>query len=74
MALLPSAKEDTEMPSYDIEVTRDGRWWMVHIPAIDGLTQARFPGEIVEMARDYVAVSTGTPIADIEVRLPGPPH
>ena len=57
MALLPSAKEDTEMPSYDIEVTRDGRWWMVHIPAIDGLTQARFPGEIVEMARDYLSLS-----------------
>jgi hypothetical protein len=38
------------MPTYDIEVTRDGRWWMFHIPALDGLTQARFRGEIEEMA------------------------
>ncbi|MCV7088881.1 hypothetical protein H7H80_02370 [Mycobacterium interjectum] len=59
------------MPSYDIEVTRDGRWWMIHIPAINGLTQARFPGEIEAMARDYIAVSTAAPVAEIEVRLPG---
>jgi hypothetical protein len=56
------------MPTYDIDVTRDGRWWMIHIPALDGLTQARFPGEIEEMARSYIAVSTDTPIEDIEVR------
>jgi hypothetical protein len=31
---------------------RDGRWWMIHIPALDALTQVRFPEEIEEMARD----------------------
>ena len=46
------------MSRFDIHVTRDGGWWMVHIPALDGLTQARFPGEIEDMARDYIAVST----------------
>jgi hypothetical protein len=56
------------VPTYDSEVTRDGRWWMIHIRALDGLTQARFPGEIEEMARDYIAVSTDTPIEDVEVR------
>jgi hypothetical protein len=24
---------------YDIEVYRDGRWWMIRIPELDGLTQ-----------------------------------
>jgi hypothetical protein len=45
------------------------------IPALDGITQARFPGEIEEMARDYIALVTDTPVAEIEVhrtRL-GPP-
>jgi hypothetical protein len=32
------------MSSFDIDVTRDGGWWMVHIPELGGLTQARFPG------------------------------
>jgi hypothetical protein len=52
---------------YDIEVTRDGRFWMIHIPAIDGLTQARFPGEIEDMAREYIAVDTETPIEDVQI-------
>jgi hypothetical protein len=42
LAVLPSGRR-IGMPSYDIEVTRDGRWWAIHIPAINGLTQARFP-------------------------------
>jgi hypothetical protein len=61
------------MHRYDIEVTRDGRWRMIHIPALDGLTQARYRGEIEYMARDYIAVTTDTPIDDIEVRLPDAP-
>jgi hypothetical protein len=55
------------MPAFDIHVTRDGRWWMIHIPEIDGLTQARWPGEIEDMARSYIAVSTGTPIDQVTV-------
>ena len=56
------------MPTYDIEVTRDGRWWMVHIPALDGLTQARFPEEIEDMARSYIALVTDTRIENVAVR------
>ena len=45
------------MPTYDIEVTRDGhRWWLIHIPALDGLAHARCRGEIEIMARSYIAV------------------
>jgi hypothetical protein len=29
---------------------------MIRIPEIDGLTQARHPGEIDDMARSYIAV------------------
>ncbi len=52
---------------YKIEVMRDGRWWMVHIPEIDGLTQARRLGEAETMARDYIALHVGVPIDRIKV-------
>lgn len=29
------------MHTYEVEVNRDGRWYMIHIPELDGLTQAR---------------------------------
>ena len=31
------------MSNFDIDVTRDGGWWMVHIPELGGRTQARYP-------------------------------
>ena len=31
------------MSSFDIDVTRDGGWWMVHIPELGGRTQACYP-------------------------------
>jgi hypothetical protein len=57
------------MHTYEVEVNRDGRWYMIHIPELDGLTQARWPGEIKRMAREYIAVSTSTPIRDVAVRV-----
>ncbi|AGB26872.1 hypothetical protein Mycsm_06757 (plasmid) [Mycobacterium sp. JS623] len=68
------------MPTYDIEVTRDGRWWMITVAGLDGYvaadgsvnigdtTQARFRTEIEDMARDYIATVTNTPVDDIEVQ------
>lgn len=57
------------MHTYEIELYRDGRWWMVKIPEIDGLTQARWLGEAESMARSYIAVSTKQPIASVSVRI-----
>lgn len=54
---------------YDVEVTRENRWWMIHVPAIDGLTQARRIGEVEDMARSLIAVTTDTPVTDISVRV-----
>jgi hypothetical protein len=28
------------MHTYEISIYRDGRWWMIRIPELDGLTQA----------------------------------
>jgi hypothetical protein len=27
------------MQTYGIEVYREGRWWMIYVPELDGLTQ-----------------------------------
>ncbi|MFF0144026.1 hypothetical protein ATK36_4212 [Amycolatopsis sulphurea] len=57
------------MKTYQVTVTREGNWWMVHIPEIDGLTQARRLGEAPLMAREYIAASVGADLEDVEVDL-----
>jgi hypothetical protein len=64
----PSARShsaERQWHTYEIEVYRDGRWFMIYVPEIDQLTQARHAGEIELMARELIAVSTGTPIRDV---------
>ncbi len=60
---------DEYVNEYKIEVTRDGRWWMIRIPDVDGLTQARRLSEVEYMARDYIALATHTPIDRIAVHV-----
>jgi hypothetical protein len=55
------------MHEFKIEVTREGRWWMVHIPDIDGLTQARRLSEAETMAREYISLAKGIPVDDISI-------
>lgn len=52
---------------YDVNVTRDGRWWMVEIPAIDGLTQARRISEVEEMARSLIAIELDIAFSRVEL-------
>lgn len=57
------------MSTYDVTVTRDGKWWMVSIPAIDGLTQARRYSEAADMAREYIAATLDVPVDSIDVAV-----
>ena len=52
---------------YDVTVRRDGRFWYIEIPALDGATQVRNLSEVDEMAKDYIAEVTGTPASRIEL-------
>ncbi len=55
------------MTRFDYTIAREGKWWMVAIPALDGLTQARRLSEAEHMARDYIAVSLDVPYSGVDV-------
>ncbi|WP_308466674.1 hypothetical protein [Rathayibacter soli] len=55
--------------TYSAIVTRDGKWWMISIPELNGLTQARRLAEAELMAKEYVAVTLDLPIESISVAL-----
>lgn len=57
------------MKTYDITITRDGRWWMVAIPELDGLTQARRLSEAPRMAREWIALTTDATMEDVDVSI-----
>lgn len=58
---------------YEVRVRRDGRFWLVEIPSLDGMTQARRLDEVDAMAREYIALVTDdeSPVElDVHVELP----
>ncbi|MCU1482855.1 MAG: HicB family toxin-antitoxin system [Subtercola sp.] len=57
------------MMTFDAVATREGKWWMVSIPAIDGLTQARRLSDAGQMACEYVAAALEVPLEDVGVEV-----
>jgi hypothetical protein len=57
------------MYEFKIEITREGRWWMISVPEIDGLTQARRLSEAEKMAREYIALDRGIPVDQIKIEV-----
>ncbi|HEY9312984.1 hypothetical protein [Williamsia sp.] len=47
--------------------SRDGKFWLVHVPEIGHYTQARTVREIESMVTDLVAVSEEVPAESVEV-------
>ncbi|MGI8879569.1 MAG: HicB family toxin-antitoxin system [Jatrophihabitans sp.] len=62
------------MNTYRIDVTRDGRFWLIHVPAINRWTQARNLRELDAMARDLIAIMEDVPAdsfsTDVHLVLP----
>lgn len=54
---------------YEATVTQEGKYWVIDIPAIDALTQARDEDEVELMARQLVAVTKDIPLGDAKVKL-----
>lgn len=57
------------MKKYKITIRREGKWWMVTIPEINGLTQARKLSEVELMAKEYIAVATDVEVEDVKLDL-----
>ena len=64
------ATQPKPLHCFDIDITRDGGWWMIRIPEIDGLTKVRHRGDAEMAAREHIAVTIGRPIAEVTVRTP----
>ncbi|HEY5224556.1 MAG TPA: hypothetical protein VIJ18_16105 [Microbacteriaceae bacterium] len=54
---------------YEVTAELDGRFWLVRVPAIDRVTQARNVGEIQAMASDLITVMTGEEAPEVRVQL-----
>jgi len=55
---------------YEVHVTgREGRWWAVEIPQLDGVTQAARLADVAAEARDYIAVTLDVPPSTVNVRV-----
>ncbi|MEZ7755579.1 hypothetical protein O5Y58_08700 [Microbacterium paraoxydans] len=57
------------MKSYEVTAERDGKFWFVRIPELDGVTQARTDAEISVMARDYIAVTLDVPTDSFDLKV-----
>ncbi|QNA92705.1 MULTISPECIES: hypothetical protein [unclassified Microbacterium] len=57
------------MKTYEVTAERDGKFWFVRIPELEGVTQALTEEEIPVMARDYIAVTLGVPGDSFEIAL-----
>lgn len=57
------------MSEYKVRAYREDKWWMVEIPELDGLTQARRFTEVEEMARDYIAITKNVPLSRINITV-----
>lgn len=65
----PLSHRKGQQMTYDVEVTRDGKWWMIAIPAIDGLTQTRRLADAEAEAIDYIAVDIDVAKSTVSVNL-----
>ncbi|AQY01619.1 hypothetical protein [Microbacterium foliorum] len=54
---------------YDVTLERDGKFWLIRIPELDGVTQARTHDEVPDMARDYIAITLDVPADSFEISV-----
>lgn len=57
------------MNKYEVEIYRDGKWWMADIAALDLLTQARRIAHIEDAARDAIAVTLNVTPESFEISM-----
>lgn len=54
--------------AYTVRITREGKWWMIEVPELDILTQARRLAETEDMARSAIALTRDVPPGSFDLR------
>lgn len=54
---------------YTATATRQGRWWIVSVPAVDGVTQALHLDDVAQAAAELVAVTRDVPLEDVRIKV-----
>ncbi|MEY4296422.1 MAG: hypothetical protein RL016_268 [Actinomycetota bacterium] len=47
----------------------EGKWWMVEVPELNGLTQARKLTEVTQMTRELISAQLDIPIDSFELEM-----
>ncbi|RLP76174.1 hypothetical protein D9V32_08280 [Mycetocola tolaasinivorans] len=55
--------------TYELVVSREGKWWIIDAPAVDYRTQARTLSEVEEMGRSLLAGALGVDEESFNVTL-----
>lgn len=55
------------MRTHFINVKREGKFWLIAIPELDGLTQARKWDEIPQMAKEFISLMTQAKTEEIKI-------
>jgi len=66
----------TSQKTWDVNVQRDGKFWLIRVPGLAGGTQARTLAEVDEMSRDFIAGMTDASESsfDFQVDIELPPE
>jgi len=55
--------------TYDVIAQRDGKSWLLRVPAVERSTQALRLDQAEDMARDLIAIMTGQPEGSFDVEI-----
>jgi len=57
------------MSTYEAHVTRNGNWWIISVPAVDGSIQAPTISDVIPKAKEHVAGTLNVPLSTVEVHF-----
>ncbi|WP_022887077.1 hypothetical protein [Glaciibacter superstes] len=55
--------------TYDVTASKDGRWWLVQVPELDTVGQARRVTEVEEVAREVIGLWLDAPPDTFDVAV-----
>jgi len=56
------------MSDYDVTLKREGKFWLIYVDGVRGLTQARRYSEVELMAREYISLTCDEDFDEVSIR------